>query len=200
MNKRWTAFRLSSIARILFSGILFSMPVLWGACRNNTQEVNRILSGTSSLMQEDKATDVTLYYSDRAKVKAILKAKEFIRNETASAPYTDIKKGLKVEFLDDSLRVESTLTALSARIFENEGNVIVRDSVRVVDKKGQVLETEELVWNQKLDKFYTDKKVVISSPTQVMYGDGLEANADFSWYKIRNLKGIVAVEKKGLPD
>ncbi|MGS7457477.1 hypothetical protein, partial [Mycobacterium tuberculosis] len=78
---------------------------------------------------------MTLYYSDRAKVKAVLKAKEFIRNENAANPYTDIRKGLKVEFMDDSLKVQSTLTARSARIFENEGNVIVRDSVRVVDRK-----------------------------------------------------------------
>jgi LPS export ABC transporter protein LptC len=138
---------------------------------------------------------VTLFYSDNAKVKAILKAKELIRDASPEITYTDIKKGLKVEFLNDSQKVESTLTAINARIYDIEGNVIVRDSVKLINKKGEILKTEELVWNQKLDKFYTDKKVFIeTTPGQVMHGDGLEANADFSWYKINNLKGVITVD------
>ena len=79
--------------------------------------------------------------------------------------------------------------------------MIVRENVCVVNKKGEQLNTEELVWNQKLDKFYTDKKVKITTaPNQVMYGEGLEANADFSWYKINNLKGNIAVDGKDVPN
>ncbi|MFA6152349.1 MAG: LPS export ABC transporter periplasmic protein LptC [Chitinophagaceae bacterium] len=184
------------IARILFSGILFCSLI---SCRNTTEEIDNI-RGLNRADQLDKATDVTIYYSDKAQVKAILYAKEFVRNEGAKPPYTDIKKSLKVEFLNDSGKVESTLTAKSARIFEVEGNVIVRENVRVVNKKGEQLDTEELVWNQKLDKFYTDKKVTITTPpNQVMYGNGLEANADFSWYKIGNLKGNISVDGKEIP-
>jgi hypothetical protein len=32
-----------------------------------------------------------------------------------------------------------------------------------------------------------------------MYGQGLEANADFSWYKINNLKGNISVDDKEIP-
>ncbi len=185
-----------TIARIFFSGILFCSLI---SCRNTTEEIDNI-RGLNRADQLDKATDVTIYYSDKAQVKAILYAKEFVRNEGAKPPYTDIKKSLKVEFLNDSGKVESTLTAKSARIFEVEGNVIVRENVRVVNKKGEQLDTEELVWNQKLDKFYTDKKVTITTPpNQVMYGNGLEANADFSWYKIGNLKGNISVDSKEIP-
>lgn len=185
-------------ARIIaISGILFCCAIIT-SCRNTTKEIDE-LTGKGISMQEDKATDVTFYYSEKGKVSAIMHAKEFIRNETANPPYTDIKKGMKVEFLNDSLEITSTLTAKSARYYETEGNVIVRDSVSVVNKKGERLNTEELIWNQKLQKFYTEKKVKITTPTNILYGDGLEANSSFSWYKITNIRGTVAVDKTGLP-
>lgn len=188
-----------SIARIIFSGILFCLPFTFFSCRNSSEEIDNI-TGVSKANKMDKATDVTVYYSEKAKVRAVIHAKEFLRNENAKPPYAEIRKGLKVEFMNDSLKVESTLTAKSARIFEAEGNVIVRENVVVVNKKGERLNTEELVWNQKLDKFYTDKKVTITTPpNQVIYGDNLEANADFSWYKINNLKGDISVDNKEIP-
>jgi len=151
-------------------------------------------------MQEDRALDVTILYSEDGQVKARLFSKEFIRNETARPPFTDMKQGLKVEFLNDSLRIESTLTARYARYYERQGNVLIRDSVVVVNKKGEKLETEELIWNQEVQQFYTEKPVAITTATQTMWGDGLEANQDFSWYQIRNLRGVMRVEKDKVPE
>jgi LPS export ABC transporter protein LptC len=186
-------------ARFIFSGILFWGLISSSSCKNTNEEIEN-LTGSSKAHQLDKAKDVTMYYSDKGQLKAVIFAKEFIRNEAAKPAYADIKKDLKVDFYNDSLQIESTLTAKSARIFEVEGNVIVRENVCVVNKKGERLNTEELVWNQKLDKFYTDKEVTITTPpNQVMVGQGLEANADFSWYKINNLKGKINVDGKDIP-
>ena len=191
---------ITKLARNLISGSLFWSVLLFVSCKNTNEEIEN-LTGNSKAHQLDKATDVTMYYSDKGQLKAVIFAKEFFRNEAAKPAYADIKKGLKVEFYNDSLKIESTLTAKSARIYEVEGNVIVRENVCVVNKKGEQLNTEELVWNQKLDKFYTDKKVKITTaPNQIMYGQGLEANADFSWYKINNLKGNIAVDGKDVPN
>lgn len=197
-NKQFSTY--VPLARKLLSGILFCSVLLLVSCKNTNEEIEN-LTGTSKAHQLDKATDVTMYYSDKGQLKAVIFAKEFLRNEAAKPAYADIKKSLKVEFYNDSLKIESTLTAKSARIYEVEGNVIVRENVVVVNKKGEQLNTEELVWNQKLDKFYTDKKVTITTaPNQVMYGEGLEANADFSWYKINNLRGNIAVDGKDVPN
>jgi lipopolysaccharide export system protein LptC len=71
--------------------------------------------------------------------------------------------------------------------------------VVVTNAKNEQLNTEELVWNEKLQKFYTEKFVKISTPTQVIYGDGLESNQTFTQYKITNVKGIIGVNKNSLP-
>lgn len=168
------------------------------ACKNEMKDIHALVN--KSAMQEDIAHDVTILYSEEGQLKARLFSREFIRNETSRPPYTDMKKGLKVEFFNDSLLIESTLTARYARYYEQQGNVLIRDSVVVVNKKGDMLETEELIWNQDIQKFYTEKPVVITTTTQTMWGDGLEANQDFSWYQIRNLRGVMMVEKDKMPD
>lgn len=183
-----------TIARSVFPGILFLS--LLSACQNDPKEIDAL---TKTTLQVDKAEDVTLYYSTHGKVKAQLRAKEFIRNELARPPYIDMKKGIHVEFYNDSMKVENTLDARYARYYDVQGNVLIRDSIVIVNKKGEQLNTEELVWNQKIQKFYTNKFVRITTPTQVMYGDGLEANEDFSVYEIKNPRGEVKVDKGSVP-
>ena len=167
--------------------------LLFSACRNDPKEIDKLVGKQS--MQEDKAYEVTILYSESGHTKARLYSIEFVRNELAKPPFVDMKKGLKVEFFDDSLRVNSTLTARYARWYEKQGNILIRDSIVVVNKKGEKLNTEELVWHQGIRRFYTEKFVRITTPTQVMFGDGLEANEDFTWYEIKNPKGVVRVNK-----
>src|SRR5690606_18812200 len=168
------------------------------SCKNEMKDIHALV--TRTVMQEDVAHDVTILYSEDGQVKARMSSNEFIRNEMSRPPYTDMKKGLKVEFFNDSMLIESTLTARYARYYEQQGNVLIRDSVVVINKKGDMLKTEELIWNQDIQQFYTEKPVAITTATQTMWGDGLEANQDFSWYRIRNLRGVMMVEKEKIPD
>jgi LPS export ABC transporter protein LptC len=192
MNKLGEKYIFSTIARIIIPGVLF-----FTSCKNDPRDIVALTS--KNMTQVDKAYDVTILYSEHGKVKARLFAHEFIRNETARPPYTDMKKGIRVEFYNDSEQVNSTLTARYARYYELQQNILVRDSIVIVNKKGEKLETEELVWNQAIKKFFTEKPVKITTPTQVLYGDGLEANEDFSFYTIKNLKGQVQVNKGDVP-
>jgi LPS export ABC transporter protein LptC len=184
---------LLSLKIIPLSGILFCMT----SCNNDPKEIDALVN--KSVLHEDKAHDVTVIYSEEGRAKAKLYAKEFIRNDVAKPPYTDMKRGVRMDFFNDSLLVESVLTARYARFYEKQGNALIRDSIIVINKKGERLDTEELVWNQQAKKIYTEKFVKITTATQVMYGDGLEANEDFTLYEIKNPKGIVQINKKDMP-
>ncbi|MCB9064960.1 MAG: LPS export ABC transporter periplasmic protein LptC [Chitinophagales bacterium] len=179
--------------------LLFVLLTYLGAvsCKTDPKEIDALLNKS---VQEDKAEDVTIIYSEKGTVKIRMFATEFIRNEVAKPPYTEMRKSLRIEFYNDSLKVESTLDAKYGRYYEEKGNVLIRDSVVVVNKNGDTLRTEELIWNQKIRQIYTEKFVRINTPDQVMYGDGLEANEDFSWYRIKNPKGVVKVNKEEVPE
>lgn len=171
--------------------------VILTGCKNDPKEIDELLNRNSL---EDKAEDVVIIYSEEGSVKVRMFATEFVRNDIAKPPYTEMRKGLRVEFFNDSLQIESTLDAQYGRYYEEKGNILIRDSVVVVNVKGDTLRTEELIWSQKVRKIYSEKFVRINTPDQIMYGDGLEANEDFSWYRIKNPKGIVKVNKEEMPE
>lgn len=168
-----------------------------GSCKNDPDQI-RILTGGTNI-HEDRAEDVTIIYSKNGKVKGRLFAHEYIKNSTAKPPYTDLNSRLKIEFYSDSNTLEHILTADSSRIYDIEGNAIVWGNVQIISTKGEQLNTEELIWNRSIEKFFTEKPVKITTGSEVLYGNGLEANQDFTWYQILNPKGSVQVKKGEMP-
>ena len=188
-------YSFRSIVRILIPGILFFAAP---SCKNDPNEI-RALTGKPN-QAEDHATDVTVVYSKAGKTNMRIFAHDFVRNEGTRRPYIDMNTRLKVEFFNDSTgAVDDILTADSSRYYEAQGDMIIWDSVQIITKKGEKLNTDELIWNASAQKFFTEKPVRITTPTEVLYGNGMEANSDFSWYQITNPKGIVQVNKGEVP-
>jgi LPS export ABC transporter protein LptC len=180
--------------------LLFAFCILhfaFPSCTNSIQEINEVTG--KARPGEDHGQDVTILYSTGGRVHARLFSHTFIRNNGANPPYAEMKDGLKAEFFNDSTVVRSTLTARYARWYEKENNILIRDSVHVINDKGEQLFTNELVWNQRLQKFFTEKPVRIVTPTQTLIGTGMEANQDFSEYSFTNIRGSVQVDKSQMP-
>lgn len=183
--------------KALILGCILYLQGLLFSCKNDIQQLKATLD--KSIVNVERAEDVTIIYSKDGATKATLFTSHFTHIQNVDPSYIEMKKGLKVEYYNDSLQVQSTLTAKYGKYFEQNGNVLVRDSVVVTNLKKEQLNTEELVWNEKLQKFYTEKFVKITTPTQIIYGDGLESNQNFSEYKIINIKGMIGVTANSLP-
>ena len=187
-------YSLNTITRILIPGVLFLNIV---SCKNDPEEI-KALTGKGN-KQEDHAQDVTVIYSKEGKINMRIFAHDFVRNESAKRPYIDMNNQLKVEFFNDSGVVQDILTADSSRYYEAQGDMIIWDSVQIITKKGEQLNTEELIWNAGIQKFFTEKPVRITTATEILYGNGMEANSDFTWYQITHPKGTVQVNKGEVP-
>ena len=168
------------------------------ACKDNLHKTNTVVD--KSAMDTEKADSVTILYSNKGKLKAKLQAKTFIHVLENTEPYVEMKDSLKMIFFGDNKEVTSTITALRGRYFEANNNVLLRDSVKIINNKNEELHTSELVWNEASKQFFTEKFVTIKTPTQIIFGDGMEANQDFSYYKILNPKGIIAIKKDKIPN
>jgi LPS export ABC transporter protein LptC len=177
--------------------ILASGMFIFNGCENDLSK----LPGNSDLkdLDADRASEVTFIYSENGKTKAKLYTKEFVGNENAKPPYIDFKKGVRMELFDENLKIENIVTAKTARYYNKDGNVIAKDSVVARNTKGEKLQSEELIWNRKLEKFYTEKFVRITTKDQIVWGEGLEANQDFSHVIIKNQRGSIPVNSNDLP-
>lgn len=118
-----------------------------------------------------------------------------------SNPFIEFPNTLHADFFDDSLKVESQLSARYAKYFESESKVYLRDSVVVFNTIGDTLFCRELYWDRNLTghEFYTDKPVRIRTATHIIDGDALDAPQDFKSWHITNGKGFVRVPTSELP-
>ena len=117
-----------------------------------------------------------------------------LRHLDKQLPRQEFIDGVVVEFFGPGQHVSSRLTSKYAIRYETEGRVIVRDSVVWQTINDEILETEELIWDEKEKKVYTNKFVTIQRPDEIIYGHGFEANEDFTHSKIKAVEGKIKID------
>ncbi len=138
----------------------------------------------------DKALNIESYMSQAGKMKAKLTAPVMLRYQDTSSRM-ELPNSLHIDFYDSTLRVESKLDALYANYYENDNKIFLRDSVRVYNTKGDTLFCTELWWDQRIQKFFTEKPVRIHTADLIMSGEGLSAPQDFKTFEIYKVTNSV---------
>ena len=115
-------------------------------------------------------------------------------------PYREFRTGVKfTTYQNDSLTtVDAVLTANYAIYYENrelweaKGNVVVEKS------DGKTLYTQQLFWNARTKKIYSnvDSKIVQNNGRDVFIGEGFESDEEFKDWRFRRMKGRMEVEMK----
>lgn len=176
-------FRLSTFLSIL--------TILLAACENDLEKVK--LYEKPEKAPVESAKDIRILYSDSGAVKVEVKA-PLLQRFDAENPYTEMPKGVNALFYDEALQVTSRLKADYAIRYDRELRMEARKNVVVVNVKGEKLETEHLIWDERDQKLKSEAFVKITTEEEVIYGNGFEANQDFSRYRIFNIKGIISVK------
>lgn len=129
-------------------------------------------------------------YTDSGKVKMRMWAPEQHEKESGNREFP---KGIKIDFYEKG-KISSVLTSKYATFDKVTGIYTVRNNVEIksTDKKKK-LNTEELKWFPKEHKvrIEKDKQVRIETPTETLWGNGLDAKDDFSNYKITKIHGVI---------
>ncbi len=193
------------IAAIVLNTIL-SIPLRWlgwaflltffTACENDIDVVNSVTSGNEKAQSVESSKNVEFLYSDSARVRSKLKT-PLVDHFMGKKPYYEMPKGMEVIFYDRFQKEQTKLTANYGIGYDNENKMNVMEAkgnVIVINEKGDKLNTEHLIWNSVTKKIYTTEFVKITTKDEVIWGNGLEANEDFSEYEIKQVKGTIAVK------
>lgn len=174
-------------------GLVISITVVLASCENDIEKVK--LLSDHQVAPVESASVIRILYSDSAKVQMEIKAKELNRYDTEN-PYIEMPKGFQANFFDENMGVKSKLTADYGIRYERDQKMEARKNVVVVNEKGETLNTEHLVWDERTGKLKSDAFVKITTKGEIIMGTGLEANQDFSKYKIFNIKGTIPINSK----
>jgi len=174
--------------------VFFTLTMLF-ACKNDLKEIAAI-DFSSDTIPDVSARNIDFTFSDSAKVQVRLTGPVMHAYE-GDDPYMVFPDGFKVEFYDSVMNVTSTITGNYGIHYSEKGRMEARNNVVVTNfETGERLDTEELIWDRKKELIYSNKFVKITSDDGVIYGDGLEAEQDFSKRKIINPSGEIEVKEE----
>jgi LPS export ABC transporter protein LptC len=167
------------------------------SCENDLEKVKLYSKGKA--IPQESARSIKIIYSDSAQVKVELTAPVLNRYETDNA-YIEMPKGLQALFYNERMEVKSKLNALYGIRYERDQRMEARKNVVVVNENGDRLETEHLIWDEKKEKLISDDFVKIITKDEIIFGNGFEANQDFTKYKIFNIKGTISLNDEHAKD
>lgn len=170
----------------LFGAAICYSVLLTGCGSSDLSKINSI-SATVAAKPVESSRQVSITYSDSARVKAVLTSPHILQYQT-DKPYQELPQGLHIDFYSRSGEVQSRLDANYGIRYESQQKVMVQNDVRVVNKKGEKLNTEQLYWDEVKKTIYTDKYVKYEKSDGVYEGDGMDADENFTtvhWHKFR---------------
>ena len=185
--------RCSEVYLKIAAAVILAAAMLFVACDGLKKENKQLFAPEDT--QVVIARDVEILYSDSAILRVRVRGPVLYNFDDRENPRQEFPEGVKIEFLEADLSVKSTLTAKTAVRFPEKGQIVARDSVELNTLKQEKLETEELVWDEKTAKVFTDKFVKVTKPGEIIYGYGLEAEQDFSYWLIKVPKGRIKVDQ-----
>jgi len=175
-------------------GIIILPLMFWlTSCENDVNQVNQVSKLDSVPVETVK--NIEVFYSEQGQVQFVLTS-PLLLNHPGEDEYIDFPQSFKVIMYDSLKRPKTQLTANygvkyeQRKLMEAKGNVILLNHLR-----GERLNTEHLVWDQRKKQIYSDKFVTIHTPDKIIYGDGLESDENFDKWRIIKVKGIFYVNE-----
>ncbi len=178
---------------ILKKGIAASVAMLFlFSCNNDIKQVQEITREDNLPM--DVQENLVLQYSDSSFVRLQLEAPLAESYTQLDDPQRKFPKGIEVFFFDSQGVQETRLKANQANNFINKRLWHATGDVVVVNRKGEQLNTEELYWDEKKEKIYSDVFVKITTGKEIIMGEGFESDQNFDNYVINKVTGQIALD------
>ena len=149
-----------------------------------------------SAMARLHATDITTLISDSGITRYRISAPCWNVYDRANQPYWEFPQGIHFERFDLNLKVVANIQSDYAKFNENEQLWELRKNVKMTNIQGQLFETNQLFWNQREERFYSDSLIKITDATHIIKGIGFESNQNMTNYHIRKTQGIFPIDKE----
>ena len=104
--------------------------------------------------------------------------------DKAKEPYSYFPEGIYFERFTPDFNIEATVQADTAWYYNKKDLWKLVKNVHVENMQGEVFESEELFWDGKNDRVYSDKYIEIKRGVTEIKGYGFESNASMTEYRI----------------
>ena len=146
--------------------------------------------GLSEFTPSGEADTINLKYTDSGRIKAVLISPKMLDYATVEYPYTEFPQGIDLT-LYDAKEKKTFVKSNYASSFKGTDLIDLQGNVRISNENGDLLETEQLYFDQKNEWFFTQKKFKFTSPKGVTYGQGIDFSKDFKKVNSQKISGEI---------
>lgn len=184
---------MKTLTNILLT--LIALSFILPSCKEERKSYVSVTSNPDSI-QTMVTRDVVSLISDSGMTRYRILSKLWLVYDEAEVPTWKFPVGLKLEQLDDSFRIAATVKCDSATYFKNQKLWRLDGHVDIRNIKKEVIETEQIFWDQVNHKVYSDSFVHIERADRILEGYGFTSNEKLTEYVIRRPSGIIPVPER----
>lgn len=176
---------------LFFTSIIFCFMII--GCESNFRDVQKM--GFAEFSPSGDADGINLKYTDSGRITANLVSPKMLDYATVTYPFTEFPKGIHLTLYDKNGKL--TFVDSKYAVSHKSTNLIdLQDDVKISNQEGQLLETDQLYYDQKNEWFFTEKKFKFTSPKGVSYGEGIDFSKDFKKVNSQKISGEVQSSEK----
>ena len=113
--------------------------------------------------------------------------------DEVDTPYWSFPKGIYLQKFDRKFNVIASVAADSARFFRLQNLWKLDGNVELKKEPGELFLTQQLFWDQRRNRLYSDSFIHIETQERMLEGHGFESNDRLTKYSIRKPTGIFPV-------
>ncbi len=170
----------------ILTPILVVAIALFVGCESNFKEVQKI--NFSEFVPSGEADKINLKYTDSGRITAILVSPKMREFASVDFPFTEFPKGIDVT-LYDAKGKRTFIKSDYATSYKFTNIIDLKGNVKITSQDGQILETEQLYFDQKNEWFFTEKDFKFTDPKGVSNGHGIDFSKDFKVINSQRIAG-----------
>lgn len=182
--------------KILSFILLFCTISLLSGCHKNEENKTTNADIDLSTIPGMVTRDVSMLVSDSGLIKYHAIAPIWYRYDLDKKnPYQYFPEGLVLNQIDQQRNIVSHIQADTAYNYENTDLWHLIKNVQIYNVQGEKFRTNDLYWDARNHKVYSDSFIHIERNYDILEGYGFTSNDAFTEYEVRQTTGIFEVKE-----
>ena len=182
---------------LLYIFLLFSVLPMFVGCSAESKE--QAGEGDSIELPNMVTSDVNMLISDSGviKYKAIAPLWYVYENDVRNK-YWYFPEGIRLDQIDTTFATEFSIESDTAYNYETKQLWHLIKNVKIRNTAGEYFETNDLYWDMRNHKVYSDSFIHIERPDAIIEGFGFTSDDAFTKYEIRQTSGIFPFQEDAM--
>lgn len=165
------------------------------SCRNDYDIIQALASEVT--LPHVTGFDIELAYTDSGRLKGKIYAPEVYQFVEVDEPYYEFPKGMTAVIFDSAggsynIHANYGIFLYQRQLWEGRNEVVINN-----ERTGEKIETEQIYWDQKEKRIYSDKYTKITKKEGVFIGEnGFEADDAFQTTRMFGYSGTMRISEE----